>query len=1047
MMRPLKLVMQAFGPYAGKEEIDFSKLENQTMFVISGKTGSGKTTIFDGISYAIYGKASGDDRTGPDLRSQFASDEQITEVELVFTLRNQTYVIWRSPQQLKKKERGDGYTTITAKAELFVLNESGEKQLLAANVRDVDTKINELMQIDSNQFRQIVMIPQGEFRKLLTSDSKDKEVILQRLFRTELYKRIEEKLKEEAATLRRTVEQQINERTDALNKIHVVHNDLLKEELANDTLNDQVILSLLNEEIILMGNELAQLSKEIEINTIERNKWTKKLLESEEVVKQLDNLKKLKEQKSKLEGDREKYTEKETELVLARKSSLLQQQELLCHRLRKDVDDKTSYLKQLEVQVTRLTSLLQVNEQVYEQEKAREHERNAKIEQINRLKMMHDDVYSFDKLQRKVTQLQQQLHEMKKQQTADEKRLHELDELLKQTQSEKEMIEKGQLRFVENERTLDKLQDEYNKLIKFEIETSKLTKAKMRLTECNGKLIQVVAHFDDGKALVEQLDNKWKHGQAAILASNLSEGCACPVCGSVDHPRLANGHVDQLPNEADLKAAKNDLVQLEKEKQVSERQFIHVQSEVDLLEQSVAEQQAELMTIWPEFTEENLDVIKTTVYEKQASLQDEQKKLAIETDKLSVIISSLTKLSEEQTTIQSNIKNNEQRLQTVTNEYTTNHTRLTRLFETIPETIRTVQAYEQVLKAVTTEWKKMNQELEKAQLQFQQTSEQFASERARLEVAEKQLTEVTEELEKERTHFKEKMKEQGFPLFENYQLAKRTDQQITTLENDIRQFREELRSVSDRYRELAVLLANVQPPNLAELKHEIEAIDQQMKDLQSSYTNMYVYQSANKDISQQVTKLNEYLAKLESRYELIGHLSDMARGQNALRMTFERFVLAAFLDDILMEANVRLSKMTSGRYQLLRKTDRSKGNVQSGLELLIFDQYTGQERHVKTLSGGESFKASLSLALGLADIVQQYAGGVSLETMFIDEGFGTLDPESLDQAIESLVDIQSSGRLVGIISHVPELKDRIDARIEVIATQTGSRTEFHFLNG
>jgi exonuclease SbcC len=165
-----------------------------------------------------------------------------------------------------------------------------------------------------------------------------------------------------------------------------------------------------------------------------------------------------------------------------------------------------------------------------------------------------------------------------------------------------------------------------------------------------------------------------------------------------------------------------------------------------------------------------------------------------------------------------------------------------------------------------------------------------------------------------------------------------------------------------------------------------------------------------------------------------------------LRVTFERYVLGSFLDDILREANSRLLKMTSGRFQLLRKMDKSKGNTQSGLELLVIDSYTGQERHVKTLSGGESFKASLSLALGLADVVQNYAGGVSLETMFIDEGFGTLDPESLDQAIEALIDIQSSGRLVGIISHVPELKERIDARLEVVASQSGSTTRFYFIN-
>lgn len=202
-MRPLKLTMQAFGPYAHKEVIDFTVLGNRTMFVISGKTGSGKTTIFDGISYAIYGKASGEDRNGQELRSQFADDSLLTEVSFEFKLKEKRYLIIRSPQQEKKKERGDGFTTIGAKAELFTFDEDGKELLVASSVRDVDEKVKEIMQIDSNQFRQILMIPQGEFRRLLTSDSKEKENILQRLFHTEMYKRIEERLKEQAQGLKK----------------------------------------------------------------------------------------------------------------------------------------------------------------------------------------------------------------------------------------------------------------------------------------------------------------------------------------------------------------------------------------------------------------------------------------------------------------------------------------------------------------------------------------------------------------------------------------------------------------------------------------------------------------------------------------------------------------------------------------------------------------------------------------------------------------------------------------------------------------------------
>lgn len=242
------------------------------------------------------------------------------------------------------------------------------------------------------------------------------------------------------------------------------------------------------------------------------------------------------------------------------------------------------------------------------------------------------------------------------------------------------------------------------------------------------------------------------------------------------------------------------------------------------------------------------------------------------------------------------------------------------------------------------------------------------------------------------------------------------------------------------------LLEGIEKPDLESLQVSLQESDDQLKLLQDQYTNLFMKKKQNEETMQKITEINENMKAIEERYKVIGHLYEISKGQNTYRITFERFVLAAFLDDILREANGRLSRMTSGRYMLLRKTDRSKGNAQSGLELLVFDQYTGQERHVKTLSGGESFKAALALALGLADVVQQYAGGVSLETMFIDEGFGTLDPESLDQAIEALIEIQSSGRLVGIISHVPELKERIDARLEVTASQSGSRTQFQFIN-
>lgn len=371
---------------------------------------------------------------------------------------------------------------------------------------------------------------------------------------------------------------------------------------------------------------------------------------------------------------------------------------------------------------------------------------------------------------------------------------------------------------------------------------------------------------------------------------------------------------------------------------------------------------------------------------------------------------------------------------------------LARMTDTIPENLRSIEAFQSSLETAAEKLETMQRQLETSQQDYQDAKSVHMAEQAKLETLQKQAVKIEQKLAAERQNFVERMKDQGFEVYGEYRDAKKSEDQIRQLEVEVREYREEVRSVHDRYAELQQLLEGIEKPDLETLQLLLQETDDQLKQLQDQYTNLFMKKKQNEETMQKIKEINKNMKTLEERYKVIGHLYEISKGQNTYRITFERFVLAAFLDDILREANGRLSKMTSGRYMLLRKTDRSKGNVQSGLELLVFDQYTGQERHVKTLSGGESFKAALALALGLADVVQQYAGGVSLETMFIDEGFGTLDPESLDQAIEALIEIQSSGRLVGIISHVPELKERIDARLEVTASQAGSRTQFQFLN-
>lgn len=1046
-MRPIKLTMQAFGPYAGTEVIDFSSLGNRTMFVISGKTGAGKTTIFDGISYAIYGKASGEDRNGPELRSQFASDDLNTEVSLHFSLRGKSYFIKRSPQQERKKERGDGYRTVGATADLYQYDEHGEPQLLAANVRDVEEKIKEIMLIDSNQFRQILMIPQGEFRKLLTSDSKEKEAILQRLFHTEIYKRVEDKLKEEATALKKTVEKQMEDRNLLIRKITVLYNEELQEYLANGSENDVLIFPLLEDEIAQMKEQLEVVSKEVNDKTKDKELLSQKLYDAETILKQMQSRDELAARKIELEGQKDQVATKERDIDLANKAAVLAKQDELCHRLN---NEKKAFLKDAEnreARIAELKILLQQREEAWLREKDREGERKAAQESIHSLNQIKEEVKSFALLEQEVMKLDNELKLLKQQHSSEEERVKLLDEKLKVLLEEKSSLEKTDLLLIENERKLEKLETELTLLMKYEQQQERFKENSARLETKKGIFGQAQARLEDAKRLVIELENRWLHGQAANLASQLHDGEACPVCGSMAHPNPAAGSGVELPNEDDLKAAKAQVVSLEREKTTAETAFLDSQSRTNALQDAIEELLLDIVKLRNDFSKEMVEPLKNQLLDKRMATKQEQVQLSENKQKLEKIKQELETVEKQKEAITNKVLKLNETVNEASITFTENKTKLEGLKVRIPEELRDYQQFEEKLKSAVRMQDLLQQQFEQANREFQETKERFASEESGLLTVRKHAEDKEKELNVERAAFVAQMKEQGFSDYKQFDAAKKSPGEIQQLEKEIRGYGEELRSVSDRYKELSAALKDVQVPDMEGLKQALQEVQEQITTLNNTYTNLLIKKRDNEEIRDSILRINDEMKNLEERYKLVGELYDIARGQNASKITFERYVLAAFLDDILLEANGRLLKMTSGRYSMHRKKDRAKGNAQSGLELLVFDQYTGQERHVKTLSGGESFKAALSLALGLADVVQNYAGGVSLETMFIDEGFGTLDPESLDQAIEALIDIQSSGRLVGIISHVPELRERIDARLEVTASQVGSTTEFHLLNG
>ncbi|MCJ8006378.1 AAA family ATPase [Lederbergia wuyishanensis] len=1043
-MRPLKLMMQAFGPYAETEIIDFSKLENHTMFVISGKTGSGKTTIFDGISFAIYGRASGDDRVGADLRSQFAQDDLTTEVSLEFSLKGNTYYILRSPQQEKKKSRGEGYTVINAKAELYIIDPAGERKLLAANVRDTDEKIKEIIQLDANQFRQILMIPQGEFRKLLTSDSKEKEAILQKLFHTELYKQIEEKLKELASNLKREVEQGITERSRLLKNIVYKQNEQLDEALQADQLNDTNILLLLEDQIIKMEKEKDLMKNKMEQQKLHRDEAKRLVDAAEDLLKQMKVRDELLEKKRALLNKEEDIVLAKKEIDMAHKANKIQHQEELCQRLKIDLEhfevrikSESSQLEQFEIQLNKAYEQLHLEEQ-------KASKRDQLFSELSMLKNMREGVISYASRKANVIKSEKDLIQCQNQMTITKRKLEEKSKELQEQENKLKELEKLQIKAFELDREVVKLESGLRYLQTLNAFIEKHTSLEDKISIKKSELEHAKKVVDDAKESLKIIENQWNAGQAGHLATSLISGQPCPVCGSLKHPNPAIDKNFQV-DDKDIKSAQENVDSAFSYHSHIEREWLIMSAESDVLRNQIDDTLNKTLDAIPHFSIEEKDVFLVD-YELQLSKTSE----VLSNHRLQIKrIPAIEKIVSQHREVIEEVRLTLEHLQEKERHLSIMHSESVLILEnlslTIPEELRDIEKYNKKVSYIENEIKKMDYALKTARESVTKNNEQVALVKGTINTLQDNIKSVSETLKIERNIFLEKLEEEKFTSFKHYSESKKNVNEINQLDNMVRQFYEELRSIADRLSDYESRLENKDQPDLESLQDAFIESEKILQLFGEQYSHLNIQIEKNNEIKRSVTLINQQIKDLESEYELVGHLADITRGQNTYKLSFERFVLASFLDGILESANVRLIKMTNGRYQLIRKKNRSKGNIQSGLELLVFDQYTGQERHVKTLSGGESFKSALALALGLADIVQEYAGGVSLETMFIDEGFGTLDPESLDQAIEALMDIQSSGRLVGIISHVPELKERIDARLEVFADHNGSKTEFQFI--
>ncbi|HAA4188450.1 TPA_asm: SMC family ATPase [Listeria monocytogenes] len=1018
-MRPIKLTMQAFGAYAKKEVIDFEKLGTEQIFVISGKTGAGKSTIFDAISFAIFGKANTFDRESFSMRSHFATDKEITEVTLAFRLKDKIYQISRIPQQEIAKQRGNGTTTSPQKAELYELI-NDEMKLLASSVRDVNTKMEELIQLNVDQFRQILMIPQGEFRELLVSDSKEKEVILQRLAHTVYYEKVENLLWEKQKQAEILV-------VEARKKVaELAELSLPGVEVSGKTTSEISVLqaeAIQSEQMIL-----TELENKLSIIRKQTSEAVEKVTLAKEQLLDWQNLDKYTEEIATLEIEKDFYQAIEVRLEAAKRASNLRSQDALCIRLKEQLETA----EQTEKQVAFEAEEVKVQFSHVKKQKEALAEKEAELE-INKRTLFQLEEMEPKILELEMISIQKRRAELewKEATTLLEEIVNSEQKIIAELQSvESRLVEinQAELTYLEviNKRTtveaiIEKEQELVSKRMKMVAwDSEKQTEEQ--------KLVQLLAEKAEIETTIEQEETKLQKEQAATIAAHLHDGEACPVCGSDSHPALAKfGETDNLET---LEVAKGKLHekllaitttektisqlewQLNEWAGIKELSLTEVQqtlTENIQLANNLAEQIAQLQAKVAQ--KETIQATLESLNNKQNETITEKNKVALEVEKL------------------------HQQVQMVSGK-------LSYLEQSIPTEFRDKVVFESKKKELSKKIEAHIKQANQVDALFRQTEKETTRLESTLQSAQKTTVDAKEALQVQREIFKEAMKQNDFLSYDAYKQAFMSAEEQKIQEEKVADYERKRHLAVSRQADLKEKLQNKQKPNIEQLEFIMKEKQLELSQSEENTMKQREFVTKRKELVENYQNSIQTVEQAEENYADIGLLADAARGKNARRLTFERYILAMFLDTIIHRANHRLSKMTSGRFELQRKMEKAKGNVQSGLELEVFDEYTGLTRHVKTLSGGESFKTSLALALSLAEVVQEMAGGISLETMFIDEGFGTLDPESLEAAVECLLETQENGRLVGIISHVPELKERISARLEVTATNHGSTTKF-----
>lgn len=925
-MKPLKLTMSAFGSYAGKNVIDFTG-QQQGIFLITGDTGAGKTTIFDAITYALYNQTSGGERNGNMMRSQYAQPEAETYVELEFLYRGQTYRVRRNPDYKITKTLKNGKIR-EQKVPHSVELTMPDGTVFPEKKNATDAKIIEILGLTADQFSQIVMIAQGDFLKLLYTKSDERKMIFSKLFRTDIYWKIQENLRRKSMEMDERIQE--NDRAFEQEKSRII---LLpeSEELPLDELVER------------LRERLKDALKEQNLRRANVEELNKKITKYEEINKLFVSLEKIRQNGKELEARQAESKERRQQIENARKADKVLVAEQQNLRQQQEVEQSAQA-------IAKMTETLANDQEMFETLKTQQQEAEAKQKR------------EAADIQKKMLALEQSFPSYEALQNArsEEQQAKKVWEDLGKTSEES---------FHKKEAGIAALKEQQKR----QEQIVEQTKKNWEQTSLSAS--ESAKHY-------EHMYEAFLKEQAGILAENLSAGCPCPVCGSTVHPDPAKLS-DHAVTELEVEQAKKTRAAAEEKRDLAYAAFEAEKTEKQKLAQAVEKEEA--------------DFVLAQTIAKQQRKEAEQNYV------------SLQKIAEQ--------------------------IREKLVYPSLAEAKKQYAAMQKALEAAEQEIAKKRQKVSELAEAMNTLKGQKLAEEENQKTAKK----LAVKTEKEYAKLLEKS---GFVSEETYHLAILPERSRSKLEREEKEYESQCLRQQSEQKLLEKQVSGKTYTDTTELNERLKVEKQALKEAEKTYMELHTAYENDRAVLQNCAVYLEKGKKMESEDQVIKSLSKTANGRlsGSAKIDFETYIQRQYFKQIIHEANKRLLTMSNHQFILKLKEEANTGRkTNEGLDLSVYSLVTDSERDVKTLSGGESFLAALAMALGLSDIVERSAGAIHPDMMFIDEGFGSLDAQSRQQAIEVLAELAGDSRMVGIISHVTELKEQIDRKLVVSRTDKGSR--------